>query len=133
MRLIEPRPAPAKIKQFLDEELQLPLGAQAHVSQIARCTPLETFAKDDVVLVKVDGTIVAGQIWFHAQVPHASVSLVSLWQRVHWNADTASAEWSVSAAPALVFLEDILGSVIYTECKDNKVRTLVPCHIRGSM
>ena len=104
VRLIEPRPAPAKIKQFLDEELQLPLGAQAHVSQIARCTPFESCAKGDLVLLKVDGTIVARQIWFHAHVLHASVSLVSLWQRVHWNADTASAEWSVSAAPALVFL-----------------------------
>ena len=54
VRLIEPRPAPAKIKQFLDEELQLPLGAQAHVSQIARCTPFEACAKGDVVLLKVE-------------------------------------------------------------------------------
>ena len=41
------------------------------------------------------------------------MSLMSLWQRVHWNADTASAEWSAFAAPAVVFLKDILGSVIY--------------------
>ena len=130
--LVRPRAAPRVLRDFLTrsvgasdaDELEIRTAHESRFSPLATCT------KNDVVLVRSGSSFVAGQVWAHAEIDGVCVTLVSLWELLHVNADRGDAEWRLQDNPLMIDTTDIIDTVIWMQLGDNVVRTLLPCHLR---
>ena len=124
--LVEPRPAPAKMCQYLqslfDDEHQFRTAYHARFAVEG-----DTCAKGDVVLLKDGGPhLRAAEVWFHFDVADEPASLVSIWECIEFNAESKFALWRKVDAPRIVLLDDIVGVCIHVLYEDGIVKTLLP-------
>lgn len=132
--LVKPREASRRVRQLVAPELELPEDEPLLCSNEVRFSEFESCSKGDVVLLKEPGgEVQAGQVWLHVSAWGIDLSIVSMWDRLKWDADTAAAEWQMNRSPRIIFCSDLLASVVHTVCRAGVTRTLVPCHIRAQM
>ena len=133
--LEKPRPASAKLKAMLENELQLQFGAEVvTMSAIAHILPAGVCSKSDVAMVKSakgSDRYVAVQIWAHAAIDETLVSLVNFLQPLEDLPDLGCAVWRLSTDPKLIATEDILCSVCFCEARAEAIRILLPFQFRG--
>jgi len=95
--LLDSRPAPAKLKTFLMAQCGLDeVPPQfCRTALAARHSECSICHKGDVVIVKSDrGTAFdVGMVWAHAEIFGEALSLVSVWERVSSDRQTATAEY----------------------------------------
>ena len=133
MRLISPKAATKKITDFLRTYFDFP-DAACRYSCRARLSTSTLCVKSDVVLLQTDdGSVAAGEVWFHAEAEMELLSLVPVWEKIEMNADTGAALWRKSDNPRLMCLEDIIEPLIYTMCRPGVVRTLIPIQYRRNV
>ena len=135
--LLDPKPAPLKMKLFLESELGV-AGADCHTAREARISPFAVSCKGDVVLLRDEdspenSTFSAGRVCFHACYGGEHVSLVSIWTRISYDSSIAAAEWQEIDNPVLVPTSDIVTSMISTRIRIGVIRTLIPCHLHAGM
>ena len=88
--------------------------------------------RGDVVLLRAaDRTsYIAGQIWLLLETYGENIALVSCWPFIKYDPNACAAEWHEKQNPELVELSDIVDTLVYTRCRANVIRTLVPWRLR---
>lgn len=125
--LVHPRPAPKALAAWLREQLDTP-DAQIQSSSVCRFSAFGTCHKKDVVLVNIDGTIQAGEVWAHADIYGTAITIISLWTMVRRN--ELAAEWRVVQNPQIYESSDILDVCSWAYTGPDIVRTLWPASIK---
>ena len=133
--LLDSRPAPANLKTFLMAQCGLDeVPPQfCRTALAARHSECSICHKGDVVIVKSDrGTAFdVGMVWAHAEIFGEALSLVSVWERVSSDRQTATAEYREVTQVEVLPLSDILAPVIYCRPRAGIARVLVPARFRS--
>ena len=83
--------------------------------------------RNDAVLFKDDGaTWLAGEVLAFFRIGTEPVAVVTTWKLVTFKREWARAMWLVTTDLRLVPLTDVLCSVTYTRCKNDRVMSLIP-------
>jgi hypothetical protein len=127
--LVDPRPAPQKVRDFLCDELGLDpddVGDEIRVSSSSRFSELGACHLRDVVLIKMsDDEYRAGVVWIHADIAGIPMTLVSVFDVRVMDQANGFAEWEDVNYILVVPTDDIVESLIWTKSGDY-IRTLLP-------
>ena len=102
-------------------------------STAVRLTTGALCCKTDAILIGAndDVSFLAGQLWLLFSVEDLAVALVSLWDFESYDRHQGKAIWRMVDRPALLNVDDILCSVIWSKTSPGIAVTLVPYQYRG--
>ena len=124
--LVGPRTPSRKEQYELSELLGLGPGIVDATASVSRFSEFETCEKKDIVLIDIDGSLVAGEIWLHARLQGVEASLVSLWALRHFHRDSQSAEWIIDDTTTVLETHWVVATVTWYPLGGGIVRTLIP-------
>ena len=133
--LTDPHKPVPRIMRFLDEHLNFAFSAGrvftsvgARIGQLSRC-----HVKDVVIFTDSTRTqLHAGQLWLLVQVESVDFAIVSKWTVASTEPLMGAVSWRKRDDLCIVFLDDLLSSVIWTELEPNAlVRVLVPSRFKN--
>ena len=130
--LIEPHPAPPKLKAFLNRELELSderAPTLYESGSVSRICSTERCRRGDVVLIQNGGQTCAGVVWLHAAVNGVPLTLLSMWEtRLGFDARSGSAKWEEVEQPELWETDRLLCTCTYRKYTDGVVTLIPPEH-----
>jgi hypothetical protein len=131
--LVHPVKPAARVLRFLTEHLGCIFSKdRAFTSGTARVQVLSQCHVTDVVLF-MDATktlLHAGQLWLLAEVETVSFAVLSKWVLDSSDPILGSAHWRKQDDLSIVFLTDLLCSVVWTEISPTVIRTLMPARFK---
>ena len=120
-----------KLSLFLHSAFGFPDGRyEAFESNSARLSTRGVCTRRDVMLVRDEGRIVAGQVWVFASFDSETIALISFWRFKSFAG--CHSVWEMRDQPELVPLHDALCVVTWCETAANAARILVPYEYRVS-
>ena len=126
------KPAPSVLR-FLTEHIGcISSPDRAFTSTTARVQELSQCHVTDVVLF-MDATktmLHAGRLWLLADVETVSFAVLSKWDLESSDPPLGSANWRKQDDLSIVFLTDLLCSVIWTDISPTVTRTLIPARFK---
>jgi hypothetical protein len=99
-------------------------------SVVMRFSAFATCAKNDIVLLKRNGSNIAGAVQMHISVDAVPVSLVTIFELVQLHAGTGYAVWKKTDTSVLIEATDIIDVLITTQLPDGRLGSIVPLEFR---
>ena len=132
-KLLEPKKAKPDLTNLVISIFTLPPDTSVLFSHFAG-TNLNQCSSGDLVMIRsLDASGYAiGRVWvFVSAVEWGDFAFVSFYRLKSFVEAECSALWTMSEAPSLCSLEDILSPTIWSECSTGVVRALIPYEHRG--
>ena len=129
--LVEPKAISKAAKFALYRALALDCSThEVMYSQVMRFSAFATCAKNDIVLLKRNGSNIAGAVQMHISVDAVPVSLVTIFELVQLHAGTGYAVWKKTDTSILIEATAIIDVLITTQLPDGRLGSIVPIEFR---